>query len=65
MRVVTPKGVFNKITPQNESSFEDAIRVLALPLCDRISVKDDITLTVKDGLGMVQNLIFLTPTSWI
>jgi hypothetical protein len=26
MRVVTPKGVFNKITPQNESSFEDAIR---------------------------------------
>ena len=26
MRVVTPRGVFNKITPQNESTFEDAIR---------------------------------------
>jgi hypothetical protein len=26
MRVVTPRGVFNKITPNNESSFEEAIR---------------------------------------
>ena len=26
MRIVTPKGVFNKITPHNESSFEEAIR---------------------------------------
>ena len=26
MRVVTPRGVFNKITPNSEATFEEAIR---------------------------------------